>query len=124
MKDTMKRASNPPAHGRKPAPLRRSSDSKPVRETPVCLAQDLVENAPTKIEAHYQEIDRLIGEVLLLVDLLFINHNVTVSPGDSVHYLLSANDRTIMIRNQGRGERLQHSILCSDAPTLVLSQID
>lgn len=81
MKDTMKRASNPPAHGRKPAPLRRSSDSKPVRETPVCLAQDLVENAPTKIEAHYQEIDRLIGEVLLLVDLLFINHNVTVSPG-------------------------------------------
>lgn len=42
------------------------------------LSQAPAGNAKSKIEAQYQEIDRLIGEVLVLVDLLFINHKVTV----------------------------------------------
>lgn len=90
MKDTIKLVSNRSSHGMRRAAHRRSRGSEAAKETPVRLLQGLIENAETKIEAKYREIDSLIGEVLLLVDLLFIHHKVTVSPGgDSVNHLLT-----------------------------------
>ena len=77
MKDTRKVISNRSSRGRGRAPLELSSE----KEIPVPVLRGIAESSETNIEVQCRHIEGLIGEVLLLVDLLFVNHKVTVSPG-------------------------------------------
>ena len=81
MKDTTELVLSRPSRRIEQTSIRRAPGGEAGKRTRSRPRNEIPGNSKTTIEAHYQEIDRLIGEVLLLVDLLFINHEVKMSPG-------------------------------------------